>query len=1122
MAAIETPTVVIDPGHGGSAPTGGSSPNNASGPNGLLEKDVTLDLGRRVAAALGSRARVVLTRSSDENRSLGDRARVSRDANASVFLSIHMNGFNDPSVDGSEAWVARHANDRSRRLARSVLDGVVSVTRARDRGVREEDLGVLLPERHAASTAATLLEVAFLTNPDEAHRLETDAYRQQIAQAIADAVATQLGTNGTAQSSGVPAAQSLAGGNGSAYHGASTVFDTPTGIRVHTHALSGSGLVKAAPTTIFLPAQGGGYEDYIQAQTKGDLMPLINGRSWNPATDLTEPLDQMQTFVQSATAGDRVYLSAWYFEPQTQLTLGSYASPTGRTADDWGQLFAAKAAEGVTVRILQTDFDATFFKDSHDAIRDPWYAYVNGLIAGLPAGTQDNLKYVVSMHPAHTNLLRWVGGGSVNIASHHQKFMIVKRGEETTAFCGGLDIESRKTPRRWANPPTHARPLSGWHDIHLRLQGPIARDLEKEFALRWNRDKDASGMPAQPGWSGYETLAVPAPPAAGEADAAPEKQIENVQMIRTVSVDGGLTSAYDTKRDDIIRVYKNIVASAESFLYFENQYFRSSDLAAALEAAAAASPSLIAIFVVVNSSGQDDADTPVTRHGDYLEREFFRRVTTAFGTRAAFFTMPWRAVHSKFLLGDDRMMTIGSANANDRGFKLDSELNVAIDDAALTSRFRKRLWAWDLGVTEADVATWGVSDYLDKWRQIATSNKTAFDAAFDPVAHTVNVPAIEAIPGECVIPFDWTTLPGDTTLPIPDVLASIDFDPGRDQGQTDGVPDMGDGGGQTVAASLETEDEIIAAHPGTLYGVDVAGIATALLGHLPGEPELVGRVFDKLLSTDRDDVAQSIAEQAPDATIATLGTTPGGRVLVARMVTELQDGPTTPGQLAQMERLIRVSSPMHARLKDEPWNTDAAVTGALAAAGASIQPITDGVGPTVFDEYAVTVDTMPPGVTPEAFLGELALDPNGTAHNPSFDTVNVFHRRASSGPPAIGDIYDIDIAGPDNGSVVIGELASDHFVFQTITTRFAETGSHPECGARAFGFERNADGSVTFYTRGASRIAPAIAAAPGGETIGVVGQGRGWTQLMIGIAAAIQARGGSARPNSFRTWTTRP
>src|SRR5206468_664991 len=64
------PTVVIDPGHGGATATGGSSPNNATGPNGLLEKDLTLDLGRRVSALLAPRATVILTRTTDVNLSL--------------------------------------------------------------------------------------------------------------------------------------------------------------------------------------------------------------------------------------------------------------------------------------------------------------------------------------------------------------------------------------------------------------------------------------------------------------------------------------------------------------------------------------------------------------------------------------------------------------------------------------------------------------------------------------------------------------------------------------------------------------------------------------------------------------------------------------------------------------------------------------------------------------------------------------------------------------------------------------------------------------------------------------------------------------------------------------------
>src|SRR5207253_8859471 len=138
-------TVVIDPGHGGTAAAGGSSPNNAVGPNGVLEKDVVLDIGRRVATLLGHRANVVLTRNGDDNQSLTARAKVAKDADADVFLSIPLNGWKDSVLDVSEAWVATGSNGSSHALARAVLDRVLAVTHARDRGIREADLGVLLP-----------------------------------------------------------------------------------------------------------------------------------------------------------------------------------------------------------------------------------------------------------------------------------------------------------------------------------------------------------------------------------------------------------------------------------------------------------------------------------------------------------------------------------------------------------------------------------------------------------------------------------------------------------------------------------------------------------------------------------------------------------------------------------------------------------------------------------------------------------------------------------------------------------------------------------------------------------------------------------------------------------------
>jgi N-acetylmuramoyl-L-alanine amidase len=188
----ELPIVVLDPGHGGTKKIGGSSANNATGPNGLLEKNLTLDIARRSAALLAPDARVILTRADDSNLSLKARADVARKNGAAVFLSIHLNGWHDAQVDGTETWVAKDATRRSRDFAAAVLKSLLAVTKVADRGVREANFGVILTARHHATTAVCLAEIAFLTNPAQARRLESADYRQAIAAAFADAVRLQL------------------------------------------------------------------------------------------------------------------------------------------------------------------------------------------------------------------------------------------------------------------------------------------------------------------------------------------------------------------------------------------------------------------------------------------------------------------------------------------------------------------------------------------------------------------------------------------------------------------------------------------------------------------------------------------------------------------------------------------------------------------------------------------------------------------------------------------------------------------------------------------------------------------------------------------------------------------
>ena len=182
---------------------------------------------------------------------------------------------------------------------------------------------------------------------------------------------------------------------------------------------------------------------------------------------------------------------------------------------------------------------------------------------------------------------------------------------------------------------------------------------------------------------------------------------------------------------------------------------------------------------------------------------------------------------------------------------------------------------------------------------------------------------------------------------------------------------------------------------------------------------------------------------------------------------------------------------------------------------AKFQPLTDGSGKTRKDEYKIEIDAMPAGLTPEAYLAEFAKDPDKAVGSSSFKRYNDFTKRTPN-RLAIGDIYDIDILGPDNGSIVLvavspgfGTTTGDHwFAIQTIECK--KYGSHPECGAREFGFFRTGAGKPVFYTRGVSRASTFFHRAGAGI------QKSSWTAMMKGIAATIKARGGKANENTLR------
>jgi hypothetical protein len=195
------------------------------------------------------------------------------------------------------------------------------------------------------------------------------------------------------------------------------------------------------------------------------------------------------------------------------------------------------------------------------------------------------------------------------------------------------------------------------------------------------------------------------------------------------------------------------------------------------------------------------------------------------------------------------------------------------------------------------------------------------------------------------------------------------------------------------------------------------------------------------------------------------------------------------------------------RLRAEPWQNSPTIIAALREGHAVFQLLKDGAGDYVYDEYSIIVDAMPPAKTPEGFLEDMAADLNGTVRDSGFDTINVFRRRRG-GKAMIGEVIDIDIMGPDNGSVILVESTPTYFVFQTVDSD--KMGSHPENGSREFGFERLGSG-FRFYTRGVSRPGNFIV-----RLAGTIPQRRGWTRLMMGISNRVVQVGGTSSGGSFQ------
>lgn len=175
-------SVVIDPGHGGV--------DYGAIRQGINEKDITLDVSRRVEAILKSRGYTVnMTREKDETVSLQDRTIFSENKSPDIFVSIHVNSSVRPEPTGVET---HYYHQESLELAQVLHTSMASYVRTNDRGLFKSKFYVI----NHTSVPAVLVEIGFLSNDRERAELVSEKRKEQTAHAIADGIVNYLKKQG--------------------------------------------------------------------------------------------------------------------------------------------------------------------------------------------------------------------------------------------------------------------------------------------------------------------------------------------------------------------------------------------------------------------------------------------------------------------------------------------------------------------------------------------------------------------------------------------------------------------------------------------------------------------------------------------------------------------------------------------------------------------------------------------------------------------------------------------------------------------------------------------------------------------------------------------------------------
>jgi len=367
-----------------------------------------------------------------------------------------------------------------------------------------------------------------------------------------------------------------------------------------------------------------------------------------------------------------IYILGWDVDSRVRLRRGDKEEET------FGQLTDRLARENPQLQIYMLEWDFAVF---YSLEREFWSQLSFGWMI------HERVRFELDdMHP--------LGG------SQHQKIVVV---DDQLAFVGGFDLASF----RWATSahlPQHPQrsdndqPYGPVHDAQLLVTGEVAHKLGEIARRRWER---ATG----------ENLS---PPEQGASDPWPASvsvdfSRQPLEILQTMPAYGG-----DPELREIEGFYLQAIEQAEKFLYLENQYLTSHRIGRALEDSLrkAQGPEIVLVLPRHCPGWLEEATMGVLRnrlHQRLLDADQHQRLLICYPDRDGLEDAVI-IVHSKLLVADDQLLTLGSANLSNRSMSFDSECNLALaadgdaERCKIIAGLRDRLLAEHLGSTQQQVA----------------------------------------------------------------------------------------------------------------------------------------------------------------------------------------------------------------------------------------------------------------------------------------------------------------------------------------------------------------------------------------------------------------------------------